>query len=78
MSAAAVQVRMPHPRPFAWVRRTAPRLTLRSTATGWGLYDDAQRLIFEAEGAAGRLACLRRAFALGVVRVRAGEEPSVA
>jgi hypothetical protein len=52
-------------------------LTLRSTSTGWGLYDDAQSLIFEAEGAEGRLACLRRAFALGVVRLRAGEEPSV-
>jgi hypothetical protein len=77
MSAAAIQVRMPHLRAFAGVRRTAPRLTLRSTSTGWGLYDDAQRLIFEAEGAEGRLACLRRAFALGVVRVRAGEEPSV-
>jgi len=77
MSAAAVQVRMPHLRPFAWVRRTAPRLTLRSTSAGWGLYDDAQSLIFEAEGAEGRLACLRRAFALGVVRLHAGEEPSV-
>jgi hypothetical protein len=52
-------------------------LTLRSTSAGWGLYDDAQSLIFEAEGAEGRLACLRRAFALGVVRLRAGEEPSV-
>ena len=68
---------MPHLRPFARVRRTAPRLTLRSTSAGWGLYDDAQCLIFEAEGAEGRLACLRRALALGVVRVRAGEEPSV-
>jgi hypothetical protein len=68
---------MPHLRPFAWVRRTAPRLTLRSTSAGWGLYDDAQDLIFEAEGAEGRLVCLRRAFALGVVRVRAGEEPNV-
>ena len=77
MSAAAVQVRMPHLRPFAWVRRTAPRLTLRSTSTGWGLYDDSQSLIFQAEGAEGRLDCLRRAFALGVVRLRAGEEPSV-
>ena len=78
MSAAAVHHRMPHLPSLAWVRRTAPRLTLRSTSTGWGLYDDAQRPVFEAEGAEGRLACLRRAFALGVVCLRQGEEPSVA
>lgn len=76
MSAAVVRVRMPHLRLLAWVRRTAPRLTLRSTSAGWGLYDDSQRLVFEAEGAEGRLACVRRALALGVVRLRAGEEPS--
>lgn len=74
---AAVHVRMPHPRVFAGVRRTVPSLTLQSTAGGWALYDEAQRLVFEAEGRHARLACLKRALALGVVRVRAGEEPHV-
>jgi len=75
MSAAAVHNRMPHPRSSGRVRRTAPSLTLRSTATGWGLYDDSQQLVFEAPGREGRLACLKRALSLGVVRLRAGEEP---
>ena len=74
---AVVHVRMPHPRAFAGVRRTVPSLTLQSTASGWALYDDAERLVFEAEGRHARLDCLRRALALGVVRVRAGEEPHV-
>jgi len=77
MSAAAVQTRMPHLRVPAWVRRTVPQLTLRSTATGWALYNGADLPVFEAEGAHARLLCLRRAFALGVVKLRAGEEPSV-
>jgi hypothetical protein len=77
MSAAAVHVRMPHPRAFAGVRRTAPSLTLQSTAAGWALYDDARRLVFEAEGRYARLACVRRALALGAVRLRAGEEPHI-
>jgi hypothetical protein len=75
MSAAAVHNRMPHPSDFARVRRTAPYLTLQSTATGWGLYDDSHQLVFEAAGSEGRLACLKRALSLGVVRLRAGEEP---
>jgi hypothetical protein len=74
---AAVHVRMPHPRVFAGVRRTVPSLTLQSTASGWGLYDDSERLVFEAEGRHARLACLRRALALGAVRLHAGEEPHV-
>ena len=77
MSAAAVHVRMPRPRIFAGARRTVPSLTLQSTAGGWGLYDDTQQLVFEAEGRHARLACLRRAAALGVVRLRAGEEPHI-
>ena len=77
MSAASVHVRMPHPRATARVRRTVPALSLQSTATGWGLYDEAERLVFEAEGRHARLACLRRAAALGVVRLRAGEQPHV-
>ena len=77
MSVAAALVRMPHPRVTAGVRRAVPSLTLQSTATGWGLVDDEQRLVFEAEGRHARLACLRRAAALGVVRLRAGEEPHV-
>jgi hypothetical protein len=67
---------MPHLRPFGRVRRTAPRLTLRSTSSGWGLYDEAQRVVFEAEGAEGRLACVRRALVLGAVCLRQGEEPN--
>jgi hypothetical protein len=78
MSAAAIQVRMSHPRSFARVRRMAPELTLQSTATGWGLYDAAQRPVFEADGMGGRLACLQRALSLGVVHLRAGGEPHVA
>jgi hypothetical protein len=77
MSAAAVHVRIPHPRDFAWVRGTVPSLTLRSTAVGWALYDALGHPVFEAEGRHGRLACLKRAAALGVVRLRAGEEPQV-
>jgi len=77
MSAAAVHVRIPHPREFAWVRGTAPTLTLRSTAEGWALFDALGHSVFEAEGRHARLACLRRAAALGVVRLRAGEEPNV-
>ena len=77
MSVAAALVRMPYPRATARVRRAVPSLTLQSTANGWGLFDDAQRLVFEAEGRHARLACLRRAAALGVVRLRAGEEPHV-
>jgi hypothetical protein len=76
MSAAAVHNRMPHPRTSAWVRRTVPSLTLLSTATGWALYDDSQQLVFEAPGPRGRLECLKRALSLGVVRLRAGEEPT--
>jgi hypothetical protein len=74
---AAVHIRMPHLRVFASVRRTVPSLALQSTATGWGLYDDTRRPVFEAEGRQARLACLRRAAALGVVWIRAGEEPHV-
>jgi hypothetical protein len=48
---------------------------LRSTSTGWALYDDSQQLVFEADGPEGRLACLKRALSLGAVRLRAGEEP---
>jgi hypothetical protein len=77
MSVASVHVRMPHPRAAARVRRTVPALSLQSTANGWGLYDENQRLVFEAEGRHARLACLRRAAALGVVRLRAGEQPHV-
>ena len=77
MSAAAVHVRIPHPRDFAWVRGTVPSLALRSTASGWALYDALGHPVFEAEGRHARLACLRRAAALGVVRLRAGEEPNV-
>jgi hypothetical protein len=77
MSAAAVQVRIPHPRESAWVRGTVPSLALRSTAMGWALYDALGHPVFEAEGRHARLACLKRAAALGVVRLRAGEEPSV-
>jgi hypothetical protein len=77
MSTAAVQVRIPHPRASAWVRGTVPALTLRSTAGGWALFDALGHPVFEAEGSGARLACLRRALALGVVRVRAGDEPHV-
>ena len=77
MSAAAVHVRIPHPRDFAWVRGTVPSLSLRSTPVGWALYDALGHPVFEAEGRHARLACLRRAAALGVVRLRAGEEPNV-
>jgi hypothetical protein len=77
MSAASVHVRMPRPRTAARVRRTVPALTLQSTAEGWALYDDANALVFEAEGRHARLACLRKALALGAVRLRAGEEPHV-
>ena len=58
------------------MRGTVPSLTLRSTAVGWALYD-ALDTGFEAEGRHARLACLKRAAALGVVRLRAGEEPNV-
>jgi hypothetical protein len=54
-----------------------PSLALRSTAMGWALYDALGHPVFEAEGRHARLACLKRAAALGVVRLRAGEEPSV-
>src|SRR5438876_4155008 len=77
MSAALVHHRMPRVRDLAGARRTSLGLTLQSTATGWGLFDDRQRPVFEAEGAEGRRACLRRALALGVVGLRAGEEPQV-
>jgi hypothetical protein len=77
MSAAAVHVRMPHPRLSAAVRRTVPSLTLRSTADGWALFDTLGHPVFEAEGPTARLTCLRKAMALGVVRLRAGEEPSI-
>jgi hypothetical protein len=77
MSAAIVPNRMPRVRDLADAGRTVPRLTLQSTATGWGLYDDQQRLVFEAEGPEGRRACLQRALALGALRLRAGEEPHV-
>jgi len=77
MSAAAVHVRMPQPRASARVRRTVPALTLQSTVQGWALYDETHQLVFEAEGRHARLACLERAFALGAVRLRAGEEPHV-
>jgi hypothetical protein len=75
MSAAAVHNRMPRPLDSARVGRTVPSLSLRSTATGWGLYDNSQQLVFEADGSEGRLACLKRALSLGAVRLRAGEEP---
>jgi hypothetical protein len=68
---------MPHPRIAAGVRRTVPSLILQSTAEGWALYDNTHRLVFEAEGRHARLACVRKAFALGAVRLRAGEEPHV-
>ena len=77
MSAAAVHVRMPHLRVFAGVRRTVPSLTLQSTSDGWALYDAGGLQVFEAEGKGARLACVRRAFALGAVRLHAGEEPHV-
>jgi hypothetical protein len=54
-----------------------PSLALRSTPVGWALYDALGHPVFEAEGRHARLACLRRAAALGVVRLRAGEEPNV-
>jgi hypothetical protein len=60
------------------IHRCSPRrLTLQSTATGWGLYDERRQPVFEADGAEGRVACLRRALALGVVALRAGEEPHI-
>jgi hypothetical protein len=75
MSAAAVHNRMPRPLDSARVGRTVPSLSLRSTSTGWALYDDSQQLVFAADGPEGRLACLKRALSLGAVRLRAGEEP---
>jgi hypothetical protein len=77
MSAAIVHSRMPHVRLFGGVRRTMPRITLQRTATGWGLFDERQLPVFEADGTGGRRACLRRALALGIVRLREGEEPHV-
>jgi len=75
MSVAAAHVRMPHLRLGAGVRRAVPTLALRSTATGWALFDALGHSVFEAEGRTARLMCLRKAAALGVVRVHAGEEP---
>jgi hypothetical protein len=77
MSVAAAHVRMPHLRLGAGVRRAVPSLTLRSTQAGWALFDTLGHPVFEADGNSARLACLRKAHALGVVRVRAGEEPHV-
>ena len=53
-----------------------PSLTLQSTSTGWGLFDERSQPV-EADGPRARLACVRRAFALGVVRLSAGEQPHV-
>ena len=77
MSAALVHIRMPRIRLFADARRTMPKITLQRTATGWGLFDEHDVPVFEALGTGGRRACLQRAFALGIVRLRAGEEPHV-
>jgi hypothetical protein len=77
MSAAIVQVRMPRIRETAGARRTMPKITLQRTATGWGRFDEQELPVFEAHGTGGRRACLQRAFVLGVVRLRAGEEPHV-
>jgi hypothetical protein len=68
---------MPHLRLGAGVRRAVPSLALRSTAEGWALVDTLGHPVFEAQGSGARFACLRKAHALGVVRVRAGEEPYV-
>ena len=77
MSVASAHVRMPHLRLSAGVRRAVPTLTLHSTATGWALFDSLGHSVFEAEGSRARLACVRKAHALGAVRLRAGEEPHV-
>ena len=77
MSVASAHVRMPHLRLSAGVRRAVPTLTLHSTATGGALFDSLGHSVFEAEGRTARLTCLRKAAALGAVRVRAGEEPQV-
>jgi hypothetical protein len=52
---------------------TATLMLLRTSA-GWGLYDEQDRAIFEADGAQARRRCLERAVELGAVRVRAGEQ----
>jgi hypothetical protein len=77
MSAAIVHLRMPRSRVLPDARRTMPKITLQRTATGWGLFDEQERPVFEADGAEGRRACLQRAFALGLVRLWAGETPHV-
>jgi hypothetical protein len=77
MSVAIVHVRMPLIRVLPDARRTMPRITLQRTATGWGLFDERELPVFEADGAEGRRACVQRAFALGLVWLRAGEEPHV-
>ena len=77
MSAALVHTRMPRAWLSAGARRTVPKITLQRTATGWGLFDEHDVPVFEAFGTGGRRACLQRAFALGIVRLRAGEAPHV-
>jgi len=77
MSAATVHSRVPRIRFLAGTQWTTPKITLQRTATGWGLFDEHEVPVFEAHGPGGRRACLQRAFALGVVRLRAGDEPHV-
>jgi hypothetical protein len=77
MSAALVHTRMPRIWLSADARRTVPKITLQCTATGWGLFDEHDVPVFESPGTGGRRACLQRAFALGIVRLRAGEASHV-
>ena len=77
MSVAAALIRMPHPRATAGVRRAVPSLTLQSTATGWGLVDDGRASSSRPWDRQAAARACSRAAALGVVRLRAGEEPHV-
>ena len=75
MSAFAIRVH----RPAVLADREATvahSLSLQRTTTGWALFDERDRVIFEAAGVNGRPRCLAHARSLGVLRLTSGAQPS--